>query len=124
MIKGGVATIYVTDMDRAVRFYSEALGLRLLGQQGGHWASLDAGDGLVLGLHSVPADDPRIGQTGAITVGLSVSGAIESEVTTFLGRGVKFRGPVQVDGQARVKMAFFTDPDGNPLYLCDAGKNW
>jgi hypothetical protein len=42
---------------------------------------------------------------------------IESVVKTLTSRGVKFTGPV-IDDKA-VKLAFFTDPDGNVLYLCE-----
>jgi len=51
MLKGGNATIYVSDMDRAVAFYTETLGLGLTFRAGDHWAGIDAGDGLQLGLH-------------------------------------------------------------------------
>jgi len=45
MIRGGNATIYVTDMDRSVAFYTETLGLRLAFRAGDHWAGIDAGTG-------------------------------------------------------------------------------
>ena len=51
VIRGGNATIFVTDMDRAVSFYTETLSLRLTFRAGDHWASIDAGDGFRLGLH-------------------------------------------------------------------------
>ena len=39
MFRGGVVTIDVSDMDRAVRFYAETLGFRLKERHGNHWAS-------------------------------------------------------------------------------------
>lgn len=42
MLKGGNATIYVTDMDRAVTFYTETLGLRLTFRAGDHWAGFES----------------------------------------------------------------------------------
>jgi len=116
MIDGGNATIYVTDMDRAVAFYTETLGLDLVYRAGEHWASVTAG-GFEIGLHPAGAHTPAAGTTGAVTVGLSVDEPIDRVVAVLLARGVTFRGPVVDDGP--VKLAFFTDPDGNELYLAE-----
>src|SRR5215469_833122 len=51
MISGGNVTVFVTNMDRAVRFYTETLGLKLAYRFGDHWASVEAGRGLTIGLH-------------------------------------------------------------------------
>jgi catechol 2,3-dioxygenase-like lactoylglutathione lyase family enzyme len=51
MIEGGTPTIYVSDMERAVEFYTEVLGLRLESRHGDEWASVDAGRGMTIGLH-------------------------------------------------------------------------
>jgi catechol 2,3-dioxygenase-like lactoylglutathione lyase family enzyme len=59
MIKGGNTTIYVTDMDRAVTFYTEALGLTVLYRAGNHYCLVDAGDGLKLGLHPSSEHSPN-----------------------------------------------------------------
>ena len=40
----------VSDLDAAVGFYTEALGLRLAMRLGGEWAAIDAGGGLIIGL--------------------------------------------------------------------------
>jgi hypothetical protein len=61
---------------------------------------------------------PEAGQAGAITVGLSVDEPIERVVSVLAARGVAFRGPVVDDG-GRLKLALFTDPDGNELYLAE-----
>jgi catechol 2,3-dioxygenase-like lactoylglutathione lyase family enzyme len=117
MIRGGNATIYVTDMDRSVSFYSETLGLRLAFRAGDHWASIDAGDGLQLGLHPAGARPPVPGTAGGITVGFAVDEPIDQVVSMLEERGVVVRGPVVDDGQ--LKLAFFSDPDGNELYLAE-----
>jgi hypothetical protein len=54
---------------------------------------------------------------GAVTIGLAVDESIQRVVTTLEERGVVFRGPVVDQGQ--LKLAFFTDPDGNELYLAE-----
>ena len=119
MIHGGVATIYVSEMDRAVSFYIETLGLNLVHRAGDYWASIDAGGGLLLGLHPMSEHGPTPGARGAISVGLNVDEPIDEVVATLEGRGVKFRGPIQDDGEGGIRLAFFGDPDGNALYLCE-----
>lgn len=120
MIRGGNATIYVSDMDRSVSFYTEVLGLRLDFRAGNHWASIDAGDGLILGLHPAGPRSPVPGTSGAVTVGLGVDEPIEQVILTLEERGVVFHGPVAEGGGLR--LAFFTDPDGNELYLAESGR--
>jgi len=56
MFRSGNVTIYVTNMDRAVRFYTETLGLKLAYRFGDHWASVECGKGLTIGLH--PTSEP------------------------------------------------------------------
>jgi catechol 2,3-dioxygenase-like lactoylglutathione lyase family enzyme len=117
MIRGGSPTIFINDMNRAVRFYSETLGLKIAYRSGDKFCMIDAGDGLMISLHP-PADNAAPpGTNGATQVGLNVTQAIEQVVETLRTRGVKFNGPI-VDDQGKVKLAFFNDPDGNMLYLC------
>jgi catechol 2,3-dioxygenase-like lactoylglutathione lyase family enzyme len=118
VIRGGNATIFVTDMDRAVSFYTETLGLQLTFRAGDHWASIDAGDGLHLGLHPASPRSAAPGTEGAITVGFAVDEPIEDVVASLQQLGVTFRGPVDDEGQ--LKLAYFTDPDRNQLYLAQA----
>lgn len=117
VIQGGNATIFVSDMQRAVSFYRDTLGLDLVFQAGDHWAEIDAGGGLHLGLHPASARNPAPGTPGGITVGLAVDEPIAQVVATLEQRGVIFHGPVVDEG--RLALAFFADPDGNPLYLAE-----
>jgi catechol 2,3-dioxygenase-like lactoylglutathione lyase family enzyme len=41
MFSGGNVTVYVANMDKGVRFYSETLGLKLAYRFGDHWASIE-----------------------------------------------------------------------------------
>jgi catechol 2,3-dioxygenase-like lactoylglutathione lyase family enzyme len=104
-------------MDRAVRFYVETLGFKLRGRSGDDWAEVDAGDGLVLGLHRASGHGAKPGTHGSISVGLDVNQPIAEVVEVLANRGVQFHGPVRDEGA--VKLAFFADPDGNSLYLAE-----
>ena len=115
MISGGNATLIVSDLDRAVRFYVETLGFKLRAREPSRWAEVDGGDGLVLGLRPASASGPKPGAHGSISIGLAVNQPIAEVVSVLSNRGIVFHGPVREDGL--VSLAFFADPDGNALYL-------
>jgi catechol 2,3-dioxygenase-like lactoylglutathione lyase family enzyme len=119
MIHGGNATIYVSDMQRSVDFYTGALGLRLVYRADDHWAQLDAG-GMTIALHPASDHNPAPGTPGGITVGLSVDVPILDAIAALTEHGVEVRGPVS--GGGGVALAFFADPDGNALYLAEESR--
>ncbi len=120
LIHGGHPTIYVSDMDRAIAFYTETLGLSLAFRAGDHYAEIDAGEGLTLGLHPAGPDSPTPGVSGAITVTLGVTGSLDQVVQMLEESGVRFRTAIQSDGP--VRMARFEDCDGNAMWLCEQSK--
>jgi catechol 2,3-dioxygenase-like lactoylglutathione lyase family enzyme len=121
MIQSITATIYVSDMDRAVDFYTQILGLPLAGRWGNEFASIDLGKGVAIGLHpSKSPHSPKPGTGGAIQIGFAVDRPLDEVVNELQSRGVVFRGPIVDDGQ--VKIASFGDPDGNALYLAEVIK--
>jgi catechol 2,3-dioxygenase-like lactoylglutathione lyase family enzyme len=124
MITGGNATIFVSDMDRAVAFYRDTLGLKLVQHFGNDWATIEAGSSLTLGLHPKSSHGPPPGTHGAISIGLTVDEPIDQVVQRLTGKGVRFRGPVVNDEKAGIALAFFGDPDGNDLYLCQLMRSW
>jgi catechol 2,3-dioxygenase-like lactoylglutathione lyase family enzyme len=120
MFSSGNVTVYVSNMDRAVRFYSEVLGLRLAYRFGDHWASVELGKGLTIGLHPASAESPA-GRRGSMAIGLELSGvSIHDAMRQLEAKGVKFQGAVN-EGKSG-SFVGFTDPDGNQLYL--AQLNW
>jgi predicted enzyme related to lactoylglutathione lyase len=119
MFASGNVTVYVSNMDRAARFYSETLGLKLAYRFGDHWASVEAGKGLTIGLHPASAVLPA-GRKGSMTIGLELAGSIHDAVKTLEAKGVQF--PKGVEAGKAGSFAHFEDPDGNSLYLTEL--NW
>jgi catechol 2,3-dioxygenase-like lactoylglutathione lyase family enzyme len=124
MITGGNATVYVSDLDRAVTFYVETLGLKLERRWGDHWAAIQAGPGLSIGLHPKSDHAPAPGTRGAISVGFNIDESIDEAVQRLTAAGVRFRGPVIRDAKGGIALAFFGDPDGNNLYLCQVTREY
>jgi catechol 2,3-dioxygenase-like lactoylglutathione lyase family enzyme len=121
MFSSGNVTVYVSNMDRAVRFYTGTLGLRLAYRFGDHWDAVELGKGLTIGLHPASAEMPA-GRRGSMSIGLELAEVdIDEPVEKLRAEGVQFQGPVVREGKAGA-FAGFTDPDGNQLYL--AQLNW
>ena len=116
-----VVTIFVSNMDGAIRFYTDVLGMRLEYRFGNDWASLKTKDGVTVGLHPASNASPA-GRKGSITIGFEVSEPIEKAVGGMKAKGVKFAGPIVDDKE--IKAAHFEDPDGNEMYIVETQKNW
>jgi catechol 2,3-dioxygenase-like lactoylglutathione lyase family enzyme len=125
MIAGGNATVYVSNMDAAVGFYGQTLGLKVTNRFGERWATIGAGPsywtmdevgaGLVLGLHPPVAGRPAPGARGSVMFGLETYTPIDDVVAALSARGVRFSGSV-VRFEAGNSIAL-EDPDGNPIYI-------
>lgn len=115
MISGGNATVFVSSMDAAVRFYSEVLGLKLANRYGDHWATIEAGNGFTIGLHPASEKYPAPGTKGCIALGFGINEPIEDVVNRLQAKGMRFHGSIVKDQGGC--FADFEDPDGNPMYL-------
>jgi catechol 2,3-dioxygenase-like lactoylglutathione lyase family enzyme len=113
MIRGGLVTLLVRDVGRAVRFYVETLGMKLVEEGGEGWAVIDAGEGFRIGLSRAGATE--LGGRGAFTpsIGLTPKVPLREAIAIYENRGVVF--DVKDDGP--VTLAHFRDPDDNALYL-------
>lgn len=116
----GVQDVYynVSDMRRAVRFYGDILGLRVV-EQSDHWSALDAG-GVRIGLHGTDGEPvplvPRNagGARAGATLTLRVDD-IRAEVERLKRAGVRFLGNVSTAEWGST--VALEDPDGNVLKL-------
>jgi predicted enzyme related to lactoylglutathione lyase len=115
MISGGNATIFVSNMDQAVQFYTQILGLKLTNRFGDSWATVDAGKGLIIGLHPASPKYPTPGTKGAMVLGLEVTEPIDRVVAKLAEKGVPVKG--SIIRSAEGNFANLEDPDGNEIYL-------
>jgi predicted enzyme related to lactoylglutathione lyase len=109
----GVAAVWVPvdDMDRAVSFYRDALGLEVRDQQS-EWTEIDAG-GLLIGLNAREGTDAHA--DGGAVISFTPDDDIEAEVERLKRQGVQFTGGISDHPWGRI--APFKDPDGNDLQL-------
>ncbi len=114
-ITGGNVTVFVSDMDRAVTFYTGVLELKLTNRFGNDWATVDAGKGFIIGLHPASKKYPAPGTKGAMMIGLEVDGPIERVLDRLSAKGLHISRPVE-RGEAG-NFVHLEDPDGNELYL-------
>ena len=101
------------DMERAVAFYGDVLGLRLVRRDGDDWAEFDAGP-VRLALHGgVEGHGLTRGGTAVFRVD-----DLDSVRMVLEERGVRFDEHIgEVAGYAR--FASFTDPDGNSVQIIE-----
>jgi catechol 2,3-dioxygenase-like lactoylglutathione lyase family enzyme len=119
MIKEANVTVMVSDLKRAIKFYTETLGLKLVNQYQTHWAEIHA-PGLTIGLHPTGAHGPKPGNSESLAIGFSVDN-LDNDITAFKNKGIVFSPNIIEDGPVRI--TFFTDPDKNPLYFCEVREN-
>jgi len=115
MIKEANVTVMVSDMKKAVKFYTETLGLEVKAQWGDEFAQLKA-PGTIIALHPSVKGGAKPGDSKSLSIGFSVDG-LEKAVAELKKKGVKF---TKVTDDGPVRLAFFVDPDGNPLYLSES----
>jgi catechol 2,3-dioxygenase-like lactoylglutathione lyase family enzyme len=122
----------VTDLDRAVRFYTEILGFRLAFQYEGAIAWLNFGQyrddvgGLGQGFHdialykvpNVAADDRRTrAGMNHLALRLAAPGDVDRAADYLRSRSVRvLKGPL-THKEDRDRYLYFEDPDGNMIEL-------
>jgi lactoylglutathione lyase len=106
-------TLMVPNMEEAVQFYTVTLGLRLKTRYGNEFAVIEA-PGLTIGLHPQPA--VHSSPAHPMSIGLGVE-SLEAAMKQLSARGVRFIGTIREDPPIRI--VYFADPGGAPLYLCE-----
>ncbi|HEX9410805.1 MAG TPA: VOC family protein [Actinomycetota bacterium] len=104
---------WVSDMDRAVSFYRDILGLRMVRRDEDTWVEFESGGGR-LALHSVAEGQPMT--PGGATAVFSVDD-LDRAKADLSSRGVRFGHEGDVAGFAR--FASFLDSEGNTVQLIE-----
>jgi catechol 2,3-dioxygenase-like lactoylglutathione lyase family enzyme len=116
LVQGGVVSLMVADVARAVDFYTRALEFNLRSRRGEDYAEVEL-EGLRVGLSRTEAAPARRGHAFPMSIALDVE-RLDGAMLVLRERGVQFAPDVaERDGQ---RFAFFTDLDGTPLYLREA----
>jgi catechol 2,3-dioxygenase-like lactoylglutathione lyase family enzyme len=113
MFKEAHVTLMVGDMDRAVAFYRDKLGMTVARQYGKEFAEIDA-PGVRIGLHP-GGKTPLKEHSRHMSIGLRVDD-LDDAAATLRSRGVKL---TDMPPDRGLRAASFTDPDGNPLYIVE-----
>jgi catechol 2,3-dioxygenase-like lactoylglutathione lyase family enzyme len=123
VIESTTVTLFVSNMDRSVSFYRDALGLTLTGRWGDEYATLGSASGVTIGLHPAPHNTSLQAEasSSSVQIGFAVAGRLEDAIATLHGRGVVFSVPPVDDTQLR--LAHFRDPDGHSLYIAEV-RRW
>lgn len=108
---------WVRDMDRAVAFYRDVLGLTMVRRFGDEWSEFDGG-GVRLALHGTGGGaQPPHGGTAVFRVD-----DLDAAKLALEAGGVRFDEHVgEVAGRAR--FASFEDPDGNSVQIIEYVKD-
>lgn len=118
MISVRFTSIPVTDQDRALTFYSQKLGFKVVTDQplgnGQRWIELQpSGSETLIVLFTPPGKERKIGtfQNVAFT-----SDDVEKDYKELRDRGVEFVEPAKKSDWGGIQ-AIFKDPDGNTFVL-------
>jgi glyoxylase I family protein len=121
------AAIICSDYDTSKHFYIEILGLSMIAEhyredRCSYKLDLALPDGSQIELFSFPESPPRASYPEACGLRhLAFAVANVEEAKALLeSRGITF-GPIRVDEYTQRRFAFFSDPDGLPLELYEAG---
>ncbi len=109
-LKNCSVNVMVSNMERALAFYQDLLGLELANRYGDHYAELRA-SGLMIGLH--PTTEPIV-VTNGISIGFGVV-EFDATIKDLEAKGLQLK--VTRDGP--IRLAHFSDPDKNQLFLAE-----
>ncbi len=112
----------VSDLDRALRFYQQAFGMRELFSEGAEMVFLQSPGGHdVITLHADPQHEMEPGQSGGIAhFGFNLTG--DSTVTGAIAEVVAAGGALVSQGEhgPGAPYAYVSDPDGYVIELMGA----
>lgn len=102
--------VMISNMDDAIEFYQNKLGLELLKRYEDHYAEIKGPD-LLIGLHPT---SKKIVPGNSFSIGFGVV-EFDSTIEELESKGIDFR--LEKDGW--VRLAYFSDLDNNQLFLAE-----
>jgi predicted enzyme related to lactoylglutathione lyase len=116
-LKASCVYYYVSDMDRAVDFYTKTLALPLRVRFENYWAEVEAGP-ITIGLH--PTEDGKKPAAGGGTISFSVKN-FDAIIDALKTRGAKIG---RIHAPERGRFTMISDPDGNQIHIVEFNKKW
>jgi predicted enzyme related to lactoylglutathione lyase len=113
MILEAILTVMVSDVDKALDFYTKTLDSKLKKKYSSKYAEIQI-KGFVIGLHLAEENKLSICEQKNVLLGFRVED-VERSVADLKKKGIKFS--TDTEQGAGGKFAFFEDPDSNLLYL-------
>jgi predicted enzyme related to lactoylglutathione lyase len=107
----------VTQLDRAIGFYRDTLGLEVADHDG-DWAEVDA-NGFKIGLNA--SEEDGAGVSGGPVIAFKAEDGIEAAADELRAKGIELSG--EVSEHPWGKVATFKDSEGNDLQLYEAPQN-
>jgi catechol 2,3-dioxygenase-like lactoylglutathione lyase family enzyme len=109
---------YVQNLDRAIDFYTNTLGMPLKVRHGNHWAEVNAGS-ISIGLHPLEEGE-SLSADGGGTVSFSVSD-LDALVRELKEKGAAI-GEIRTPPRGRFVMG--KDSEGNSLHFIEFSEKW
>jgi catechol 2,3-dioxygenase-like lactoylglutathione lyase family enzyme len=110
--------VFVSDFERAVRFYTETLGMKPgFRSDEMRWCQFETGEAKLAIEGSDPDDDPDEAEPGTRFAAVSLQvDDVQAVYAELVAKGVEFLGPPERMEWGGT-LAHFKDPDGNVLTL-------
>jgi len=117
-MKIGFVTVFVTDFDKSLDFYTKTLGMEIDYTDRKVWAQFKSGEDVSLAIEKCVPDyveqgSKMVGRFVGVTLMVE---NIEDQYTHLIARGVKFTGPPEEQPWGPT-LAHLKDLDGNVLTL-------
>lgn len=106
---GGNAVIIVADVEAAVKFYTEVIGLTVSKRLDERHVMVDAGKGFSIMIHGPSPQFLEPGTRGAMALSLSSDEPFDETVARLEAQGVEF---MRKNRSSPIGYAHFRDPDG------------
>ena len=112
-----LAWVVVKDLQSALKFYTEIVGLTLKEQSPEYgWAELSGPEGIRLGVAQETSDEVfKAGMNAVVTITVD---DLSATCSSFLSKGAKLVGEV-IEVPGHVKMQTFEDVDGNKFQIVE-----